>query len=40
MEWYQNMTGPQKKDFYKVLGVSIIGVILIFLIPAVFHLVS
>ena len=23
MEWYQNMTGPQKKDFYKVLGVSI-----------------
>ena len=40
MTWYKNMTEQQKKDFDKVLGVSIVGAIMVLLIPVVFHLIS
>jgi len=39
MAWYKNMTEKQKKDFKKVLGTSIIGVIMVLLVPVVFHLI-
>lgn len=39
MVWYKNMTEQQKKDFNKVLGASIIGVIMILLVPIVFHFI-
>ena len=38
MAWYKNMTEKQKKDFKKVLGTSSIGVIMVLLVPVVFHL--
>ena len=39
MTWYKNMTEKQKEDFKKVVGTSIIGVIMVLLIPVVLHLV-
>lgn len=39
MTWYKNMTEQQRKDFDRVIGVSIIGVFLVVLIPIVFHLI-
>jgi len=39
MTWYKNMTEQQKKNFGRVIGVSVIGVLLIVLIPIVFHLI-
>lgn len=39
MTWYTNMTERQKKDFDKVLAVSIIGVIIVLLVPMVFHFI-
>ena len=38
MAWYKNMTEQQQKDFNKVLGTSIIGVIMVLLVPMIFHL--
>lgn len=38
MAWYKNMTEQQKKDLNKVLGTSIIGVIMVLLVPVIFHL--
>ena len=38
MAWYKNITEKQKKDFKKVLGTSIIGVIMVLLVPVVLHL--
>ena len=38
MAWYKNMTEKHKKDFKKVLGTSSIGVIMVLLVPVVFHL--
>lgn len=39
MTWYKNMTERQKKNFGRVIGVSVIGVFLVVLIPMVFHLI-
>lgn len=39
MAWNKNMTEKQKKDFKEVLGTSIIGVIMVLLVPVVFHLI-
>lgn len=39
MTWYKNMTERQKKDFDKVLAVSIIGVIIVLLVPMVLHFI-
>lgn len=39
MTWYKNMTEQQKKDFNKVLGVSIVGAIMVLLISVVFHFI-
>ena len=39
MVWYKNMTEQQKKDFKKVIAVSVIGAIIVLLVPTVFNLV-
>lgn len=39
MAWYKNMTEKQKNDFKKVIGTSLIGIMIILLIPVVFHLI-
>ena len=39
MAWYKNMTEKQKEDFKKVIGTSIIGIIVVLLIPVVLHLI-
>lgn len=39
MTWYNDMTVQQKKDFKKVIAISVIGVIIVLLIPIAFHFV-
>lgn len=39
MAWYKNMTEKQKEDFKKVASTSIIGRIMVLLIPVGFHLI-
>ena len=39
MAWYKNMSEQQKKDFDKILAVSIIGAIIVLLVPMVFHFI-
>lgn len=33
MEWYNNMAEQQKRDFRKVITVSVVGIFLVLLIP-------
>lgn len=37
MKWYNDMTEQEKQSFQKVIAVCVVGVILILLIPMVFH---
>lgn len=39
MAWYKNMTGEQRNNFNKVLAVSMIGTIIILIVPMVFHFI-
>lgn len=39
MTWYNDMTVQQKKDFKKVIAISVIGAIIVLLIPIAFHFV-
>lgn len=39
MESYQSMTKQQRKDFRKVIVVVLVGIIMVFLVPIVYHLV-
>ena len=39
MTWYKNMTEQQRKDFGKVIIVSVIGVTIVSLVPMIFHLI-
>ena len=39
MTWYRNMTEQQKKDFKKVIIVSVIGIVAVLLVPTIFHIV-
>ncbi len=39
MTWYNDMTVQQKKDFKKVIAISVIGAIIVLLIPVAFHFV-
>lgn len=39
MTWYNDMTEQQKQSFKRIISVCIVGVILILLVPAVFHAV-
>lgn len=39
MAWYKNMNKQERKDFRKVIIVSVIGVIIVLLVPTVFHLI-
>lgn len=39
MAWYNDMTVQQKKDFKKVIAISVIGAIIVLLIPIAFHFV-
>lgn len=38
MEWYKNMTKQQINDFNKVIAVSVIGMVVVLLIPIAFQL--
>ena len=38
MVWYKNMTEQQKKDFKRVISVSVIGAIIVLLVPTAFNL--
>ena len=38
MKWYKNMTEQQGKDFKKVIAVSVIGAIMVYLSPWLFVL--
>ena len=37
MQWYENMTKEQQTKFKKVIAVSIVGIIVIVLIPMCFQ---
>lgn len=37
MTWYNDMTVQQKRDFKKVIAISVIGAIIVLLVPIVFH---
>ena len=39
MTWYNDMTVQQKKNFKKVIVISVIGAIMVLLIPIAFHFV-
>lgn len=39
MTWYNDMTVQQKKDFKKVIAISVIGAIMVLFIPIIFHFV-
>ena len=39
MTWYNDMTVQQKRDFKKVIAISVIGAIMVLLIPIAFHFV-
>lgn len=38
MEWYENMTEQQKKDFKKVIIVFAAGAVMVLLVPMIFRL--
>ena len=35
MEWYENMTKLERKQFWVVIATSVVGTILILLVPVV-----
>ena len=37
MKWYNDMTEQEKRSFQKVIVVFVVGVILILIVPMVFH---
>lgn len=39
MTWYNDMTVQQKKDFKKVIAISVIGAIMVLFIPIAFHFI-
>lgn len=39
MKWYNDMTVQQKRDFKKVIAISVIGAIIVLIIPIAFHFV-
>lgn len=39
MTWYKEMTEQQKRKFKKVITVSVIGVIVVLLVPIAFHFI-
>ena len=39
MTWYTDMTVQQKRDFKKVIAISVIGAIIVLIIPIAFHFV-
>ena len=39
MTWYNDMTVQQKRDFKKVIVISVIGAIIVLIIPIAFHFV-
>ena len=39
MTWYNDMTVQQKRDFKKVIAISVIGAIIVLLVPIAFHFV-
>ena len=39
MTWYKEMTEQQKRAFKKVITVSVIGVIVVLLVPIAFHFI-
>lgn len=39
MEWYENMTKQQKKDFKKVIIVFATGTVMVLLVPMVFRFI-
>ena len=39
MTWYKEMTEQQKREFKKVITVSLIGVIVVLLVPIAFHFI-
>lgn len=38
MAWYKNMTEQQRTDFKKVIIISVIGIIVVLLVPIIFHI--
>lgn len=39
VEWYNALTKQEKKQFWTVIAVTVVGTALILLVPAAFHLV-
>ncbi len=39
MTWYNDMTVQQKRDFKKVIAISVIGASIVLIIPIAFHFV-
>ena len=39
MTWYKEMTEQQKREFKKVITVSVIGAIIVLLVPIAFPLI-
>lgn len=39
MTWYKEMTEQQKRDFKKVIAISVVGAIIVLLVPTAFHFV-
>lgn len=39
MTWYKEMTEQQKREFKKVITVSITSAIVVLLVPIVFHFI-
>lgn len=39
MKWYNDMTEQEKRSFQKVIVVCVVGAILIFIVPIVFHVI-
>lgn len=37
MKWYNDMSEQEKRSFQKVIAVCVVGAILIFIVPMVFH---
>ena len=40
MAWYKNMTEQKKKNFWKVIIISVIGIIAVLLVPTIFHIIQ
>lgn len=39
MKWYQDITNEDKRKFWEVIAVTIIGTIMILLVPVVFRMI-